>query len=86
MNVIYFTGRSPAMEAESAKILWNRSVEKHNTHYKWMVSDGDSKAFNTVESTYDSCKVEKLDCVGHVQKNDGKTFNELKIIYQRQTC
>ena len=37
-----------------------------------MVSDGDSKAFNSVENVYDDCKVIKLDCVGHVQKRMGK--------------
>lgn len=43
---INFTGSSPAMEAEGATVLWNRSVERHNIRYKWMVSDGDSKAFS----------------------------------------
>ena len=38
------------------------------TRYKWMVSDGDSKAFSSVENVYGEIKVEKLDCVGHVQK------------------
>ena len=46
---------SLAMEAEGAKTVWNRSIEKHNIRYKWMVS--------AVESTYDSCKIENLDCV-----------------------
>jgi len=46
---VNFRGCSPAMEAEGAAVLWNRSVERHNIRYKWMVSDGDSKAFNTVE-------------------------------------
>jgi len=65
-------GSSPAMEAEGAAVLWNRSVERHNIRYKWMVSDGDSKAFNTVEDTYPDFKVVKLDCIGHVQKRMGK--------------
>ena len=50
---INFTGSSPAMEAEGAEILWKRSI--HNIRYKWMVSDGDSKAFNSVENVYDGC-------------------------------
>ena len=69
---INFNGSSPAMEAEGASILWRRSIELHNMRYKWMVSDGDSKAFNTVENVYDDCKVIKLDCVGHEQKRMGK--------------
>ena len=75
---INFNGSSPAMEAEGASILWTRSIEMHNMRYKWMVSDGDSKAFNTVENVYDGCKVIKLDCVGHVQKRMGKHLLNLK--------
>ena len=76
---INFHGSSPAMETEGAKVLWDRSIEKHNIRFKWMVSDGDSKAFNAVEDTYgDDCKVVKLDCVGHVQKRMGKHLLNLK--------
>ena len=75
---INFNGSSPAMEAEGASILWRRSIEIHNMRYKWMVSDGDSKAFNTVENVYEGCKVIKLDCVGHVQKRMGKHLLNLK--------
>ena len=75
---INFNGSSPAMEAEGASILWRRSIEMHNMRYKWMVSDGDSKAFNAVENVYDGCKVIKLDCVGHVQKRMDKHLLNLK--------
>ena len=75
---INFTGSSPAMEAEGAVIMWKRSIMKHNLRYRWMVSDGDSKAFNSVENVYDGCKVIKLDCVGHVQKRMGKHLIALK--------
>ena len=75
---INFHGSSPAMEAEGATVLWNRSIQRHNMRYRWMVCDGDSKAFNGVENTYNGCKVEKLDCVGHVQKRMGKRLMNLK--------
>lgn len=75
---INFNGSSPAMEVEGAKIVWNRSIELHNIRYKWMISDGDSKAFSAIEDTYDEVKVEKLDCVGHVQKRMGKNLLKLK--------
>ena len=75
---INFLGSSPAMEAEGAVVMWKRSIETHNIRYKWMVSDGDSKAFNSVEDVYGECKVEKLDCVGHVQKRMGKQLLHLK--------
>ena len=109
-----FGGSSPAMEKEAAKILWNRSVEKHQFRYIDMVYDGDSKAYGEVWDTYGVCKtcakyenmdkqsleyknwlksknyatwenyhhngktkcsrVNKLDCVGHVQKRMGKNL------------
>lgn len=76
---INFTGSSPAMEAEGAVTLWSRSIAKHKMRYKWMLSDGDSKAFNSVQHIYgDRCVVEKLDCVGHVQKRMGKALLNLK--------
>lgn len=34
-----------------------------------MVSDGDSKAFNSVEHIYGKITVEKLDCVGMFKKD-----------------
>ena len=62
---------SPAMEAEAAKIIFSRSVSRYNTRYKFMISDGDSKAFNVVRCIYGNEEehlVEKLDCIGHVGK------------------
>ena len=75
---INFVGSSPAMESEGAIIMWRRSIESHNLRYKWMVSDGDSKAFSSVEDMYGEIKVAKLDCVGHVQKRMGKCLLNLK--------
>ena len=66
---INFHGSSPAMEADGAKVLWERSITSHNLQYRWMTCNGDSKAHSAVEEVYPKrCKVEKLDCVGHVQK------------------
>ena len=75
---INFAGSSPAMESDGASVLWGRSIDHHNLRYKWMVCDGDSKAFNSVEHVYGETKVEKLDCVGHVQKRMGKHLLHLK--------
>ena len=46
-----------------AVILWNRLVECHNLRYKWVVSDGDSKAFVSVQHVYENCQV-KTKCMG----------------------
>ena len=65
------------MEA-GASVLWNRSINLHNMGCKWMVSDGDSKAFNTVKHAYDDCEVITLDCIGYVQKRMGTHLINLK--------
>ena len=75
---INFHGSSPAMEADGAKVLWERSITSHNLQYQWMTCDGDSKAHSAVEEVYPGCKVEKHDCVGHVQKRMGKHLLKLK--------
>lgn len=66
---INFNGSSPALEAEWAFILWRRSIELQKKHYKWMVSNGDRKAFKTFwKSVHVGLKVITLDCTGHAQK------------------
>ena len=42
-----YKGSSPSMEMECAKRLWGRS-ERDFIRYTWMISDGDSKAYNAV--------------------------------------
>ena len=46
---INFNGSSPAMEMEGAQTLWKRSLDLHNVRYRWMVSEGDSKAHSSDE-------------------------------------
>lgn len=80
---INYLESSLAMETEGAIVLWQRSVETHNMRYKWMVSDGDSKAHSSGEDVYGDIKVEKLDCVDHMQKS-GKTPAQPKVNHKRQ--
>jgi hypothetical protein len=61
----------------------NWSLDKHNMRYKWMVCDGDSKSHSSVKNVYgEACTVEKLDCVGHVQKRMGKHLLKLKASFK----
>ena len=66
-----FEGSSPAMESEGAVVIWKRLIALHKMRYRWMVSDGDSKAFGSIEHVYDDCVVEKLDCVWSCPKENG---------------
>lgn len=74
---INFAGSSPAMESEGVVVLWERSVERHNLRYRWMVSDGNNKTFNSVENVYGEIKVKKLDCETCAKEN-GQTSVEPK--------
>ena len=51
-----FEGSSSTMEKEAAKIIWGRSLSKHNFRYTEMVCDGDSKACSEVWDTYGVCE------------------------------
>ena len=43
-----FDGTAGATEAESAKRIWNRSIDKHKFRHTTIPSDGDSKAYSAV--------------------------------------
>lgn len=81
MCVMNYTGSSPSMETHAARVMWNRSIEKHNLRYKYMICDGDSKSFHAVECTYgdtEEDKVVKLDCIGHVSKRMYRALDNVK--------
>ena len=50
-----FQGSSPSMEPACAKELWERSKDT-GIEYRYMVSDGDSKAYNEVSDIYGVCE------------------------------
>ena len=69
-----YTGTSPAMEADGAVALWKRSLE-YKLRYLTFIGDGDSKSFKSVTEADPygpEYKVEKSDCVGHVQSVWGR--------------
>ena len=64
------------------KILFARSVQKHNMRYMKYIGDGDSAVYVTVgdSRSYGEGKekeIEKLDCCGHVQKRMGTHLRAL---------
>ena len=73
-----YEGSAGGMEVVGAKTIFERNVETHNMRYIKYLGDGDSKSFAQIENTYDGIKVEKLKCVGHVQKRVGTRLRELK--------
>ncbi|GFV90728.1 uncharacterized protein TNCV_2224441 [Trichonephila clavipes] len=68
----YF-GNSGGMEVEGALRIFNRSEVLHNLRYTQYLGDGDSKAYKAVleSKPYKDVNIEKLECVGHVEKRMG---------------
>lgn len=61
----------------------------YKVHFKYLISDGDSKTHTLLveEQPYGpdaSNQVEKIDCVGHVQKRMGTALRKLKQQYSGQ--
>jgi hypothetical protein len=74
-----FTGSSKAMEAEAARRMWMRSVERYNLRYKSILSDGDASTFAALQHLQPygpDHPIEKLDCVNHADKRMGTALRK----------
>lgn len=68
-----YTGSSGAMEKDIAEILWRRSEKVCKMRYTTMLSDGDAKTIqhlNTLQ-VYGDKLIEKEECLNHVAKRLG---------------
>ena len=75
-----YDGSANSMEAECAKRLWSRSVDKFKLRYMTMLCDGDSKSYDAVSSAemYGPQKpITKEDCINHVSKRMGTALQKL---------
>ncbi|GFX78694.1 uncharacterized protein TNCV_31341 [Trichonephila clavipes] len=64
------------MESEGALRIFSRFLPNYNVRYVQYLGDGDSKGFLRVQESNiygDEFPVEKLECIGHVQKYGSKT-------------
>ena len=75
-----FEGSAPAMESSGMVEMFSRSIAKYKLRYTHLISDGDSKSFAQVRESnpYGDVSVEKISCVGHVQKLMGTRLRALK--------
>ena len=64
------TGSSGAMELAGAVDIFNRSKSQCNLRYTKYRGDGDSKSYKDIVDAdqYPDYKIEKSECIGHVQK------------------
>ena len=68
------------MEAAGLVDCFMSSVETRKLRYTHYIGDGDSKAYlDIVNYPYPGTVVEKLECVGHIQKWVGKHLPKLRI-------
>ncbi|GBM54170.1 hypothetical protein AVEN_64518-1 [Araneus ventricosus] len=75
------TGYSGGMESESAIRMFQRSVSTRNVRYTKYLGDGDPKGFLKISESKvyeDELVVEKLECIGHVQKRMGTRLRNLR--------
>ena len=63
-------GSADSMEAAGLVDCFMNSIENWKLRYTHYIGDGDSKAYNEVvkNDPYPGIVVEKLECVGHIQK------------------
>ena len=74
------------MEAVGAVRMFTRSEELRDVRYVKYLGDGDSSSFKKVcdSRPYGDVDVEKLECIGHVQKRVGSRLRKLRQQHKGQ--
>ena len=79
-----YEGSSGGMEPHGMVMMFQRSLD-FRLRYKYLISDGDSKSHSLILESQpygSSCKVEKKDCIGHIQKRMGTALRDLVQRYR----
>ena len=76
-----YEGTAGCMEGEGVNRIFKRSQQQYGLSYVGYLGDGDSKSFKNlseaVSPIYQGKQIEKLECVGHIQKRMGRKLNNL---------
>ncbi|GFX16698.1 uncharacterized protein TNCV_2388421 [Trichonephila clavipes] len=77
--VLKITKDSVGMECRGVLSIFQRSETSRKACYTQYLGDGDSKGFLTIKEAkvYGDTEVEKLECVGHVQKRMGTRLRNI---------
>ncbi|GFU64193.1 uncharacterized protein TNCV_3745611 [Trichonephila clavipes] len=67
------------MEVHGMKEIFQRSVPQRNAKYIKYIGDGDTKTFPELQRTA-PYSIEKVECVGHIQKRMGARLRKLKTM------
>ncbi|GFU49253.1 uncharacterized protein TNCV_2610131 [Trichonephila clavipes] len=68
------------MEVDGMLRIFNRSEKLHSLKYSNYIGDGDTKTFNALSENKpysDDYLIQKIECVGHVQKRMGRLTDSL---------
>ncbi|KAI8764666.1 hypothetical protein BgiBS90_030051 [Biomphalaria glabrata] len=78
-EIILRSSSAGAMEAAGAVNIFMHSVETRNIRYTQYLGDGDSSSYKKVVDSkpYGEKPIEKLECIGHVQKRCGTRLRRL---------
>ncbi|GFV01707.1 uncharacterized protein TNCV_2774031 [Trichonephila clavipes] len=77
------------MEVSGMNKIFFRSEHKHGLIYKQYIGDGDTKTYMSLveKKPYgDNIEIEKIECVGHVQKRMGSRLIKLKSSLGKKNC
>ncbi|GFW36112.1 uncharacterized protein LOC100901629 [Trichonephila clavipes] len=74
-------GNSGSMEVSGAIEIFQRSESLHGLRYTKFLGDGDSRAYKVANEMqpYGDTGIEKLECVGYVEKWMGTRLRALKL-------
>ncbi|GFU61754.1 uncharacterized protein TNCV_4612311 [Trichonephila clavipes] len=81
-----YSGSAGKMEVDGMLRIFSRSEKLHNLKYSNYIGDGDTKTFNALSENKpygDGHLIQKIECVGHVQKRMGTRFRKLKLVYSK---
>ena len=70
------------MECAGAVLVFMRPVEQHQLRYTSYIGDGDSSSYSDVVNSRpygEGVKIDKLECLGHVQKPMGSRCRSLRL-------
>ncbi|GFW95783.1 uncharacterized protein TNCV_5023181 [Trichonephila clavipes] len=82
-----YSGSAGKMEVDGMLRIFNRSEKLHNLKYSNYIGDGDTKTFNALSENKpygDDHLIQKIECVGHVQKRMGTRLMKLKLVYSKK--
>ena len=77
---INHVGSAGSIEASGLKGFFMTSVETNKLRYTNYIGDGESKSYNDIfqADPYEGTGVNKLECIGHIQKHVGTRLRKLK--------